>query len=482
MISPASPTPFIFGSLRPTVVISDQCETWEREELRTVFLHELAHLCGRDTQFLFLGTLVKALHWPNPLVWISIRFWKETAELAADEAVVRAGISPTDYAETLCRFASRSAHQNFSLGLTMADSSTEMEQRIGRLLLLKKNKPTSTTMTKITTIIIASGTFVIGGLAFSEEKIQPKQEISPAANERRSLITQKLQKTIIPEVHFENITVAEAIDFLSIRSKELDTSTKKASSKGLKFVIQKSTNGTNREDPGLAIIDSLYLSNATLDVIIQHICNKAELRYKVDEFAVTIFSQEDFGNSVVTERYRVGEGALKAVLKANNFKNLRDMFLANGVEMPEGSQVTYLPGSKTLFHRNTPANLELSEAIMEALIGDRLERITLSNKQVGRLENIMVPVIDFKDITLKDALDYLGGHKGMNGQGPRKGPKIHFTISGKPDPGERKIDQLSLKNVPAFVVLRYICDSTQTTANYQKGFIRISPKPIARKR
>src|SRR5437762_409184 len=55
------------------------------QELRFVFLHELAHLKRRDIAVNWLTTILQILHWFNPLVWLAFARMRVDRELACDE-------------------------------------------------------------------------------------------------------------------------------------------------------------------------------------------------------------------------------------------------------------------------------------------------------------------------------------------------------------------------------------------------------------
>ena len=77
------------------------------EDLRAVALHELAHVKRRDPLVLMLASLVRALLWFHPLVWLGCRHLSRLAETACDDAVLESGGEPVRYAKMLTRFAER---------------------------------------------------------------------------------------------------------------------------------------------------------------------------------------------------------------------------------------------------------------------------------------------------------------------------------------------------------------------------------------
>lgn len=93
--------PMLAGGLRPIILIPTALASAPAAERRAILMHELAHLCRADNTLLHLGVLVRAIHWVNPLAWWSLRRLRETAEVAADDAVLEAGARPTSYAAQL---------------------------------------------------------------------------------------------------------------------------------------------------------------------------------------------------------------------------------------------------------------------------------------------------------------------------------------------------------------------------------------------
>jgi bla regulator protein BlaR1 len=84
--SPLIDGPALHGVLRPTLLLPEgMCTTFDRDELRHVVLHELAHLRRHDVAVNWLVNAVRAIHWFNPLVWLAVARIQEERELACDE-------------------------------------------------------------------------------------------------------------------------------------------------------------------------------------------------------------------------------------------------------------------------------------------------------------------------------------------------------------------------------------------------------------
>jgi bla regulator protein BlaR1 len=92
--SPHIKSPCLLGFLRPRLLLpAGLTGTFTREELRLVFLHELAHLKRRDIAFNWLLEIVASIHWFNPLVWMVCDRMRADREEACDAcALARADI------------------------------------------------------------------------------------------------------------------------------------------------------------------------------------------------------------------------------------------------------------------------------------------------------------------------------------------------------------------------------------------------------
>ena len=65
--------PLTFGARHPMVVLPAEAEDWPAERLRAALLHEMAHIKRRDWVLQMLGSVVGAVYWFNPLVWLALK-------------------------------------------------------------------------------------------------------------------------------------------------------------------------------------------------------------------------------------------------------------------------------------------------------------------------------------------------------------------------------------------------------------------------
>ncbi|MHB1080494.1 MAG: penicillin-binding transpeptidase domain-containing protein [Prosthecobacter sp.] len=115
-VGDASAVPMVWGVWRPRLLLPAGFEQWSAAKLRGVLLHELAHLKRRDPLALWTAQWVKALHWFNPLVWLTLRQLRADQERACDDAVLRHGVRASDYAQTLLDL---SRHNRLAPGLSL---------------------------------------------------------------------------------------------------------------------------------------------------------------------------------------------------------------------------------------------------------------------------------------------------------------------------------------------------------------------------
>ncbi|HEX9083905.1 MAG TPA: M56 family metallopeptidase [Gemmatimonadaceae bacterium] len=97
--------PIATGILHPTILLPASANEWDDDELRVVLLHELAHVRRADTWARAAAMVACGLHWFNPVVWMLSALATRDAEHAADDLVLRAGVRPSSYADTLLNLA-----------------------------------------------------------------------------------------------------------------------------------------------------------------------------------------------------------------------------------------------------------------------------------------------------------------------------------------------------------------------------------------
>lgn len=247
-------------------------------------------------------------------------------------------------------------------------------------------------------------------------------DISNAPSNGVAYISEKLRRIVIPSVNFEEGTsLEEAIDFLRLRAGELDTLEIDPDKKGVNIVIQSPRSNTvgggeldvaagaaallGGNDLGaLQLNNALRLRNVPLATALTYICDMTnpKLRFKVDDFAVTLVPQTDTGEELFTRTFRVppdfaanlntGGGAAAedpdpfapdsggsgGLLKPR--PPIIELLKNSGIVFSEGSAAT-LGASGSLLVTNTPSELDKIEQLIAAT-SDAPKQVKITTKFV----------------------------------------------------------------------------------------------------
>ena len=233
-------------------------------------------------------------------------------------------------------------------------------------------------------------------------------------------ITEKLRRIIIPSINFEDTTVEEAIDFLRLRSRELDTFETDPDRRGVNFVIRRPRSadaggGDAGADLGGGLglggdtnlgalrIRELRLRNVPLAVALEYIVDATGLRYRVDDFAVTLVPAADTDENVTTRNFMVppdfrslisqggggggGGGAdhLDPFAQPTRQSSIqpqspvRDLLENAGVQFGDGTSAI-LTANGVLTVTNTPLELEKVEGLVEMATSMKPKQVKITTK------------------------------------------------------------------------------------------------------
>lgn len=185
--------PIVVGALAPIVVVPRAASGWSADRWRIVLLHELAHVRQRDGLINLVAQLACCLHWIDPLAWIAARRLREERELAADDAVLRAGARASSYAEHLVELATG---QQSSSVLAMAERS-RFESRV--VALLDVDRPRRTGWHRAVAVIAASAVVTVGVACVSPDSSPISTEPSPSAPTQQVTTTDPALQTFLEQ-------------------------------------------------------------------------------------------------------------------------------------------------------------------------------------------------------------------------------------------------------------------------------------------
>jgi beta-lactamase regulating signal transducer with metallopeptidase domain len=173
-------SPAVTGLLHPTIVIPREALDWPLERCRLVLVHELAHVRRRDVLAQAIADVACAIHWCNPLVWICARRLRIEREIAADDAVLAAGVRPSRYAEELVAVAT--SVPTPSAALAMAERSS-LETRVASILAAHLAR--APLAARGTIAVVAAGAAIASAAACTSPQVSAPQSVAePAAPPR----------------------------------------------------------------------------------------------------------------------------------------------------------------------------------------------------------------------------------------------------------------------------------------------------------
>jgi bla regulator protein BlaR1 len=137
VVTDQTSSPALFGFVRPRLLIPPGVlEALSPEELRHVFLHELAHLKRHDVLMGWLMCALQIVHWCNPLVWIAQSRMRADRELACDALAMSAlrTQDPRQYGNTIVRLLEHFSRPRYLPALTgILEQKSQLKRRVAMI-------------------------------------------------------------------------------------------------------------------------------------------------------------------------------------------------------------------------------------------------------------------------------------------------------------------------------------------------------------
>jgi len=194
-------------------------------------------------------------------------------------------------------------------------------------------------------------------------------------------INRKLDEIIIPRVEFRDATIREALEYIRQKAAALDTSETDPSRKGINLVL-KLAPGSIEE--GVQI--NLTLTDIPLREAINYVVSTANMKTKVEPFAVVIVPASEPTDILITKEYKVAPGFITNMPASDSGASApgsvssvapgsqssiaarsgaREYLESRGVSFPTGASAVFLPSSSKLIVKNTQGNLDVIDALVE---------------------------------------------------------------------------------------------------------------------
>lgn len=242
-------------------------------------------------------------------------------------------------------------------------------------------------------------------------------------------INRKLDEIIIPTIDFKDSTVREAIEYLRTASAREDRDSMDADGRGVNIVLK-------LDQAAASQTVTVNLSNLPLREALTYITNLANLKFKVDPYAVLIVPLDEPTDTLITKEYRVPPGFITSTPSGGGAaptgfgetagrSTAKDFLESQGVQFPRGASANFLASSSRLIVRNTQENLDLVDALVESSTGTVPSQVEIESKFVEISQN------NLKELGFDWLLGQFGfGSSGIFGGGGTSGNQFNAVNPG----------------------------------------------------
>ncbi len=180
----------------------------------------------------------------------------------------------------------------------------------------------------------------------------------------RPYLAKKMEGIIFPRVSFSNATVEEAIEFLRIKSRDLDISETAPGRKGLSVILKTGV------APNSARI-TLDLKDVPMSEALRYITELAGMKYKIEPHAIVVEPILETSSEQFTRIYTVQPdfAGLARDRVAGKQTSVAEKLKSFGIPFPESASATFEPSASKLIVRNTGPNLDLIESFIQGMPG-----------------------------------------------------------------------------------------------------------------
>ena len=203
-------------------------------------------------------------------------------------------------------------------------------------------------------------------------------EQAPIEVRNTGSISRKLQEIRIPQLTLSDESVREAIVKLQKKSRTLDTTETDPARKGVNIVL--------KLDPAKEAVDggtriNLSLNDLPLAEALKYIASAANLKVKIEPYAVAIVPLSEPTETMISKEYKVPPGFITSVSATSSStasnpgapglpqttgkSGAKEFLESQGVTFPAGASATYLASSSKLLVKNTQSNLDLIDSLVE---------------------------------------------------------------------------------------------------------------------
>ena len=182
-ISDSAMTPFTQGLFNHTIVLPLE-EISNSATLRSIMLHELAHIKRSDNLTQRFAQILCIIQWFNPFTWLVARQMMKDRELACDNLVINMGTQASAYASNLVNLARKMKHlRRTNLAAAAIVNSNNFKERIMSILATNSNRKDVSKNLKLITVfalaLLAIPLALLQNATLADTETEPANEPVP---------------------------------------------------------------------------------------------------------------------------------------------------------------------------------------------------------------------------------------------------------------------------------------------------------------
>ena len=271
-------------------------------------------------------------------------------------------------------------------------------------------------------------------------------EQNPIEVKGTGAINRKLEEIRIPQLSLQDDGIREAVEKLQKKAKALDTLETDPSRKGVNIVLKvdPAKEGT---DGGTKI--NLALNDIPLGEALKYIASAANLKVKVEPYAVAIVPLSEPTETLISKEYKVPPGFISSAPGSSSSGGLpaagdsgtvgktgaKEFLMSQGVTFPQGASATYLAASSKLLVKNTQANLDVIDSLVEVSLATPPSQVEIESRFLEVTQNNLQELgFDWLmgAINLPAGSGFYGGGGTVGNQAPQPVSSFPFAPGGNP--------------------------------------------------
>ena len=196
--------PIAYGLFWWTIVLPDATEArLERNELKALLAHEVAHLIRGDVLWLWIGRVLCTCCAFQPLNFVARRQWQQAAEYLCDEWAIARGVRSLSLARCLTRVAEwRFGIESPDLGLAAGGSKATLVGRVQRLVEERQPRDSWQTPRRRRLLTMGAAIAVVALVGFAPRVALPLTLLSEGASDvNPELIEPSVNESVASDWH-----------------------------------------------------------------------------------------------------------------------------------------------------------------------------------------------------------------------------------------------------------------------------------------